>query len=62
MNLLHESVIGNFENCLYFYFAGYIDPWSWRALFLRDEVTSESIVGKYKFLSQKERYNKYKLN
>lgn len=26
MNFLHESVIGNFENCPYFYFAGYIDP------------------------------------
>lgn len=26
MNFLHESVIGNFENCSYFYFVGYIDP------------------------------------
>lgn len=37
MNFLHESVIGNFENCPYFYSAGYIDPRLWRALFLRVE-------------------------
>lgn len=43
MNFLHESVIGNFENCSYFYFASYIDPRLWRALFLRVEAMLENI-------------------
>lgn len=42
MNFLHESVIGNFENCSYFYFASYIDPRSWQALFLRGEAMLET--------------------